>query len=596
MVNNNIQGAIPLAGQGYVAKNKGNWAQGQYKRLNNVEINDDGALVNRRNIKLCANSAADNTVIAPLVNTHGFIGFLRDYAIVTSATEQKAYSKSFTDDLWAPTSLPVTGVGGWAKLHNCFQYNNRNYWISSEWDPTADGGFGETKYFVHDVLDNELNGLDTITYASLTHTNVFTYDNAFNMYVNAFMQGDRLWIVTAKRLYFSKATDPKTFTVPDGGFFNFPDTDIKFAFALKDSIYILCDNSVFMLTYTDDPNTDAFVRKISDSVGGDWGCVHRDTPYFVNSTGLWSINGTYIEQAVGQIFERRGALYNPRVYSFEDYLIITRTYRQNYAAFNTFDTPQQYYYDIGPSWQGEYGEDTSDQFNVFFLNTKNGSMHTVDFKDAPDALESVTEEMPGYVTDIIVNPNKDFFGSYALYMLTNKFVEYDAIGDDYTYNAWVHFMVPEREQFVYDKAVNNSNLKKSLKPKYQIEIDSYSPDGSEYFVKKFRNLELMGVYPFYDFGISYGFDNQDLTTPIDLSVEGFTLDDVGTARPHYPARIPINQRARSISILLAVQNEYDFFIDSDPVNIYDQIEISDIRLLWGYTGRGPTTKSPTQVT
>jgi hypothetical protein len=586
MVNSNIQGAIPLAGQGYVAKNKGNYQAGQYRRLSNCEITEEGTIRSRRNITVCDANSEGTVGYGHIDNPWGFVGYLRDYAIVCSKTRQVAVTTDgFRYELWDPLDLPVTAATGWHKIVHAFKYNNVLYWLTAEWNPDTFLGFGQTDFYLHSIADNVYVNLDTILYADLTHTFLFTYEADYALFTSAFMQNDRLWISTNKRLYFSKATDPLTFAVPDGGFFNFPDTVIKYTFSLKDSLYILCDNSIYMLTYTDDPNTDAFVRKISDAVGGDWGVVHQDTPYFVNQSGVYSLNGTYMERMIGPVFDQFGGVTNARLYSFEEYLIVLRADRQNYVSGDGVD----YYYDIGPTWD-MYGDQNSEEYNVFFISTITGSMHVINFTDAPGA------EFYGPITDIIVNPNKNFFGTYGVLFMTNRFVDEDLVAGTTSTKGQIYSMVPDRDQYIYDYVSLENGTLVRCKPRYEIEIDSYAPDGSEYFIKKFRNIELMGNFPYYDFTLSVAFDNGDYGTAIDLNVNTVTLEDAGVARPHYPARIGVNQRARSMSILLQVKNPWTTFLYSDTNPIYDQLEISDIRVLWGYTGRGPETKTPTSIT
>jgi hypothetical protein len=61
-------------------------------------------------------------------------------------------------------------------------------------------------------------------------------------------------------------------------------------------------------------------------------------------------------------------------------------------------------------------------------------------------------------------------------------------------------------------------------------------------------------------------------------------------RFHHPFKVPLNQRANSISIRFSTVNPYTEYTASP---VYSQLEISDLRLLWTYTDRSRTHKTLT---
>ncbi len=344
--------------------------------------------------------------------------------------------------------------------------------------------------------------------------------------------------------------------------------------ALADSIYILCDNSMHLLTFSTDPNLDSQIRLISDNIGGDHGVVHQDAVYAINFTGVFSLQGTRVDRVIGDLDTMSNSLFGKLV-SFEDYLIVLRYSWVDYNKVSsggmfsnpgkTF-VPNLEYYSLNN--------------NVWFINTATGSAHVIDFNDY------VGDDTPGYVVDIALSPKKDFFRSNKLYFLTNK---YDAVataahGSLKQYQGNVSAMDSQFEFFVYDTAVAEDGTIRKFKPDIEIEIDSFSPDGSEYLMKKFRNFMLQGNFPYRDFKLKLGFDNKPYPAEgisILSNVDSFSEQN----RPHYPVRVPVNQRARSVSIYLYTDAPTEVLVD--PEGIYDTLEISDMRFLWSYTGRAP---------
>ena len=222
-------------------------------------------------------------------------------------------------------------------------------------------------------------------------------------------------------------------------------------------------------------------------------------------------------------------------------------------------------------------------YNVFFLNTDNGSIHTVDFRDGWDSAT------PGYIVDVLVNPNKDFFRNYHCFFLTNRFVSH--VTTTYTYEGNVYTMsLDNNEPIIYDNVCDKFGAVHRHIPKIDVEIDSYTPDGNEYYMKKFRSIELMGDFPSVNFEAYFAYDNKDYTDPVDLNVDTNILEAAGEPRTHYPARIGLNQRARSVSIRLKSK---DWDVEQSNDYVYKHFQLSDIRLLWTYTKFGVNIKTPT---
>lgn len=343
MVNTNIQGPVPLEGAGFIARRNGNFQPGEFKRLTNVELWGN-QLVGRRPVKSIAGDASQ-TVAFPVDNAFGFLGNFGKYAIIASSDYQFAIAAGEQIAMWDPNfNLPVPApAGSFHRLVGFFRYLKKNYWITLEF--SAGVHIKLALYHGDASLDNDT----PITYndayfATLTRTNIYTIlptDKSFNdfEFKNFFMQGNRLWVVTSLGVYFSAATDPTNFTVPDGGFFKFPDQTINRGFSHKDAIYVLCDNSIHTINYTTDPNTDSFATKISDNMGGEDGCVFRDSAYVINQVGIYRILNNNIDKILDNEFDVGLDYYKNSLTAFEDYLVVNKYTDVNYEKF-TSDTAE----------------------------------------------------------------------------------------------------------------------------------------------------------------------------------------------------------------------------------------------------------------
>lgn len=84
---------------------------------------------------------------------------------------------------------------------------------------------------------------------------------------------DRLFICYQDTVYFSKATDFSNWTAPDGGFFqvgNDTDSDqnyITSALVVGDTLYLFKSQGTYAFNFQVDPNTDGYLRTISNERG-----------------------------------------------------------------------------------------------------------------------------------------------------------------------------------------------------------------------------------------------------------------------------------------------------------------------------------------
>ena len=573
MVNNNIQGPIVLDGLGFVAKRKRNYNPGEYRTLKNVELHK-GMIRNRDGVR---STYALDTVAPGITNPYSIIGFMDSDAIVVTKTTHTTYGVNGNSTLWAPTSLPVpAGTTSFHRILFYVRYNKVHYWITHKY--TEAGAVHE--FWAYSEPVNPLAAPSVIVFADLTATLLFTLANEYQaMATNAYIHKERLVITTNRGIYLSKATDPLVFAAPLGAFFKFPEQNINYSMAVKDTIIILCDSSIYVLTYSADPNLDSTVRQLSDALGGDHGVIHNSTPYFVNNTGIYTVNGVSLDNVSSWIFEfdyKRSKLV-----SANGYIIVLLRDIQNYNNnFSIFDA--NYFNDIGYKFAPtDTAVKPAMNNNVFFMNMETGSVHVLDFKDSLDTAEK------GYVVDIAIPFKKDFFGSNEIFLLTNKFIS--NVAGILTYKGNIYRLENNQDTsniFIFDEIAKSDGTIKRYKPNYQIEIE-YTPDGNEYLFKKFRSLEIMGTFPFNDFGLQWCMDTSVYNAVIDVNDDNsFFVND----RLHHPFRVGINQRGRSINLFLATKNPT---VELGVGGFYDQLEISDMRLLWTYTGRSNEKKSIT---
>lgn len=577
MVNTNIQGVIPLTGRGFTAKVKRNYSSGEYHKLSNARLIGD-YIQTRFNV---SHYQAVDQVAAPIVNAQPFVGFLEEYVITVSTTEQWSYKTgSAKTAMWAPTSLPKNGhVDSFHKIVSVFEYDV--YWNWLTWEYNGTTGVSTIWLYRTTLAGKTVNG---VTFAMLAAPiSVTTSSVAGFVFDNCFVFKERLWVCTNQGLFFSKATDFSVWAVPDGGFFKLRDQNINFAFSNKDNIFILCDSSVHTLSYSSNPNTDSYLREVSSIVGGDHGTSHNDQAFIVNVDGIYSLTTNSID-LVRSDFEVGVTTPGNKLISWENFLILIKYSNHNYDDKQTWP---QFFNSTGRVVNPTFWDinDLVDS-NVFFIDMDTGSCHTLDFNDQFSGTGLLVVER-GHITDLAVNPNKSVNRGNLLTIMTNKCTL--AAGADGS--AQVYYIDNAGDDFfVVDTVVNTEvdNIVRRMKPNIRIEFDGYTPDGNEYMMKKFRSLELMGNYAWWDFEVLIAYDNKDygVIPAIDFISDLAAIEAAGTKRSPYPARIGLNQRARSISIQLRTKDPRTPM--PGGTNIYERFQITDMRVLWTYTGRGPT--------
>jgi hypothetical protein len=339
MANSLIEGPIPLTGPGFVAKENGNFQPGEFKRLNNVEVDRSGVIVNRRNV-YSVHGENTGAAVTPITNPQRFIGNMGEYTIITNGTDQYIVGAGTVVTGWNTFSGPAGGAS-YSRFLGFFRYNNKNYWLVLEFNSgvsIALALYYDAGIPVPDIPTTYVAGYQ----AGLTREVILSFASGTTdfydfQFRNFFIYKERLWIATSVGLYFSASTDPTDFVVPNGGFFKYPGNKVNWAFAIKDNVYTLCEDAVYALTYSTDPNVDSSQRPLSSSIGGEMGCIHLDTPYFINNLGIFSINGHNVDKVMDSRFDYGQDAYSNRIFSFEEYLVVNKYSPVNYD--NNYSPP-----------------------------------------------------------------------------------------------------------------------------------------------------------------------------------------------------------------------------------------------------------------
>jgi hypothetical protein len=231
---------------------------------------------------------------------------------------------------------------------------------------------------------------------------------------------------------------------------------------------------------------------------------------------------------------------------------------------------------------------------TIFCNLENNSLHAVSLPNrlttqtlaATDVVEDVAVfDVSGLVFSHTVLNDSNFSGLVAIFNGS------DTAGAGH----WNPALMIENKELTFedfsykDIIKSNAGADTTYRPKFIVEIEGYVPDGNRYMMKKFRSVEIQGIFPqdnsAQDFFVSFAPESK--AYPVD--VPGFIIDTPPAIdRPHYPHRIGVNVRGRFISLRIAVG---DTLLLPDVTNNWKYFEISDIRFLWSYVGRGPIHSS-----
>src|SRR5699024_1562092 len=303
MVLQEYQTEVPLKGAGFKAHKHRGYALGEFRRLNNCELLDE-KIVNRRSIN--AFYANDDIAEKSIDLTKRPIGFYRQWTILAGNTEASflnAYSAALNMSVRIGDNPSINAEDGVpCGFH---EYNHRCYWIKTKTDETS----FDRSIYVDDVASPLTGDVSEITTGLVEENAVITedmYSVFYNnlRYIKSFIHKERLWILTPDTHYCSKATDRAEFdTEEGGGFFRVEGRTFVDCIAHQETIYLLCEDALYTVTYGSDPNNDAEVRSVSTTSGGSSICVFQGNIFIINTYGLFGISNNSIEKVYETDFD-----------------------------------------------------------------------------------------------------------------------------------------------------------------------------------------------------------------------------------------------------------------------------------------------------
>jgi hypothetical protein len=110
----------------------------------------------------------------------------------------------------------------------------------------------------------------------------------------SYMIKDRMFVISydESKIYWSKATDPVTWTAPDGGFVlvnpNDGSTGITSCVLLRDTLYIFKETGIWQFSFNSDPAIDGYLQRISYGLGG-MAATDGQNIYFANDLGCYQL-------------------------------------------------------------------------------------------------------------------------------------------------------------------------------------------------------------------------------------------------------------------------------------------------------------------
>jgi hypothetical protein len=611
MVNRNVESEIPLGGRGLTYKQNERYLPGEFKQLLNVEVNNDGNIVRRRNFVPCGPTVGYDPD-PEISEAYRFVGNFFHGAVIRRQDDKlDVVFPNDSEDRWTYGTNRFGGLDD-DETHSVFgpifsfQFYNRTAYVFQQ---CADTVLETTQpllrihhYTIDGVLwgdiDSSMMNPSNGDWITVNHPGISIPDDSSIEFKNGFMFKERMWIYTQEGLYFSKATDPTVWAVPDGGFFRFPNSLINYVIPTLDSIYVICDSEIYSINYGIDPNLDATVRTHSTSVGGDSACIFEGTPYFSKNDELYAIEPNGIRKVMDLRLGIRGyqGIYT-NLYAFGDYILLFPHIRiYDNSIFEPDPDEDALRRWIKLALDSKFAQDevnfSPTLHSLYALNMRNGTIHGIGFNSK--ALSDSLGEWYA-ISDILVNPQDDIDNRSNIFFLATKPWRLDP--DDTLYmsntNSVAYYMelsYPNTEETSFQDTLwldaddTDDEGFFSYSPQVLVEIEGFLPDGLEYNIKKFRNLLIYGKMPSSGVDLLVAYDNSAYQT-----IATLTDDTVTNAnrRPPYPHRIPLMQRARSISLKFEVEQ-------TSIIPEQTDITIEDIRLYWGYTDRGPINQNQDQ--
>jgi hypothetical protein len=648
MTNENIQGPVQLVGRGHVRRSSYNYQPGEYHDLRNMVISPDGTLKQRppfqafrysESNQLCYfighwNDVVIATYTQPFsgTNNHLFTYGFRDTETISAYLSQNTNPSTLVTELDTATAS-VAGTRNYKRvqLDGFFQYNNREYTIITYGFTTTDPGtywalaVKEMVPGANQTRPENINNAGTVgapivieDKTNVVWSTVQTRETPGPMVRSWSVHKDRLWIATKDTVYFSAATNPIDFTVPNGGFFRFSGKSINSIQTIGDNIYVIMDEEIRLITYSTDPNVDSSVVVVSGTVGGDGSCVYEDTVYVVKQETLYALNGLNVNKIMDLQLELKefqneymngsvntaGRRFEFKVEAFDGALYVLPRAAVRPQLANMY--PYQYIYSHVGS--------PLDTAGLFRIDLSNGSVSRFIYRDnyAPAEMYYVGYEDQFNQRRLFLRFAVNEAFNRVGFMGSNPRFWYGGVA---TASPPVNFDQQNRYYYL-DLYSNAAGTALYVHPiKVFMRIMNFSPDNMHYMMKKFRSIIINGDFPKFWDGINYldltriqvgvGAYSDDsvlsTNTIIDELITQYTpsaLESKISAVEPRSYRFGANQRSKNITIIIKTDeslvpalvdlSNYKNDADLERKMLESNMEITDIRTLWSYIGRGPT--------
>ena len=449
--------------------------------------------------------------------------------------------------------------------------------------------------------------------------------------VDWLMHKERLWLASNDTVYFSAATNPLNFTAPSGGFFRFTDKQIKNLVAVGDTVYVIFDDSISAITYQVDPNQDSTVVVVSGVVGGDGACLYGDIVYVVKNESIYQINGHNIDKVMDLSLALREQ-YSERISNTLDAdglpVISGKTFEYKVVGWNDalYILPRHIVLNVDslnlPVFQYDYQYSNSEVANnsggLFRVSLTNGSVSRFLFTN-----NEIPSDMIYIGPEDRFNQNKLMLAMYHSignrigFMGSSPKFWYDIGAAGGAENASNGFEKDVKFYYLDQYSTSDASTVEVYPIRTFLRIMNFSPDSMHWLMKKFRSLVLNGDFPRFWNGtelvdytrlkVSVGAYSDD-----SVNAANVVIDELLTQYTPIPAlaskiasveprsyRYGTNQRSKNISILIYTDttllplprplSDYTASQDTRIERLHESnMEVTDIRTLWSYIGRGPT--------
>lgn len=545
MVNTNIQGVVPIqGGVGLRYRPYTGYVPGEFKSIENLMIRD-GILTCRPALSAVGINnppATDNEMDGGGINSNLFpyiISKDNDNIVIAGGDNHKLVSPGVSSpmtDLWSPDDLPLTGLDS-NRIKGYFTYNSTYYWITEAVN-SSDDSITMSLYYSTTGIASIFADLSTVALYN-------TYNPGNSNFIDFMVFKDRLFILHGHRLFYSSPTDVTDFSSPSGGFIDIPDVIFKCMTGIGDYVYIGHSNGIHLLSFSSDPGEDGSLRPIYNTDTAMSIAAYEGRVYVFTNQGL----GVVEDQHVNIILTKEEAGFQTVPFTIKPtplgiYII----------HFPTFNSASDY----------------------FFYQPNENFLTKFSFKDNIDEVARIHS---------VVNYSYAGGITYTVLLLKTNGESFTSKARVYTYQTY------DKTHKGVDRLAKGSGL--DTYGNYVIdqglEINSYVPDGNEYFIKKFRSLLLMGELPKEAFQVELASDDNAYGQALSLSNTEATSD----SRPPFPIRLPIMKRARALSLKFGFDQSSEILTtDITDANEDYRFSVADMRVFWNYTQRGPTTKTP----